>query len=242
MIEVNRALLGAIASHCEQQGVDTNMGSDGLTIRLRNATLALTAGIYFQQHKGNTFIVETEFRVGLWPAAWGSIVQYHTGWAERESDALAQSVHGWIDGVWPVILALYEPGAMGRLPEPLTVNTITGDRERVEWRVVVGQPIAKCQIETLAAVEGQLARTPPFTLLLAAFAEAVNQQRIRPDGIPHWGHLFASRLDRQPGSHEATLHGEPWHDAVEGLLAFSWPDSDTFMSFRQFFVIQTKGR
>lgn len=81
-------------------------------------------------------------------------------------------------------------------------------------------------------------RRAPLTYMGDAFADAVNQGRLRTDGAPSWGHLFTSRLKGNPNLNEATIMGEPWVEGVRDLLNLPWPDLDAFMTIRQFYVIQ----
>lgn len=231
-------LAAVVQAHLAADGIQATVRGDTVTIVTGGVALPLKTRIYKHDPKGGSVITEGEFRLKLQPREWGEIVQYHSGYTESEAEALAEVAHGWTIGVWPVVAALYDAAALARLGQPLRLTTTTDGDAPIEWRILVGPAIARCQHEAQAAVEDELRRTPPFTLLVDALADAVHQRRLRPTGAPHFGFFFASRLDGKPAAHEATLRGEPWNKAAAALQAFPWPATNAFMTFRQFFVIR----
>lgn len=135
-----------------------------------------------------------------------------------EPAALAQAVHGWLDGVWPVIAALYDPKAAPGISPAMGLSTVTGQEPPVTWRILVGDPQVRSQKDQSAAIHALLKERGPLTYMVNAMADAVNKNRLLLDGTPNWGHLFAARLNREPGSHEATIRASRWTPSVYLLL------------------------
>src|SRR5438034_2751143 len=145
MPDVGAAIRKLVGDHLRRRGLVVDDVPDAMTIRIGDATLALVAAVYTRVTKKDSVVIEVEFRVKLWPPQFGEVTQYHTGWAAGDAGALAEAVHGWIDGVWPVLEALYRSETTRELPAPIEISTVTGANQPVSWRILVGPPMARCQ-------------------------------------------------------------------------------------------------
>lgn len=83
-----------------------------------------------------------------------------------------------------------------------------------------------------------LTQLPPIILCISELSNVIHQDEL------YWLKLFAARTAAGAVTGECTLNNEHWSagsDAMlHGLQLFPWPDTDEYLSFGQFFILQPK--
>lgn len=67
------------------------------------------------------------------------------------------------------------------------------------------------------------------------------QARAAASRQPHWIRLFYARFAKEPATFEALWDNEPWEDMQDALELMDWPESEGYVSFRQFVVVAPTG-
>jgi hypothetical protein len=223
----------ALCHHLCGVGLPASLAGD--RVRLGIKDLSIRCLVLAAKDHGYTHAVLLGLELFLSRDHSHSIRETVVGLGQTPAEAMLQAVHVWMEGVFPPIRALYQPGSGAPDVRRFALVTHTLQTERsTHWEVIAG-PV-QAGGEHSDALFVQLDTSPLFLFIQEPLAEVLSADRLQ------WLKIFLCRQMDSTVQGECKLNNDDWPAGLEVLSGFPWPAVPGFLSLRQFIILRPASR